>query len=134
MVGDEGADVLIPLFRKAYPNRKLIDLLRLDFIFRGPEIGYIASRAALNGCTYSYLFDLDQPINGSTTPWHCSDIPYVFHNIDLVEHTHRPDGNNTVAERVQEQVFASVMAFARSGRMSAQAMISVSGRDERTAA
>ena len=115
LVGDEGADVLIPLFRKAYPNRKLIDLLRLDFIFRGPEIGYIASRAALNDCTYSYLFDLNQPLNGSTTPWHCSDIPYVFHNIDLVEHTHRPDGNNAVAERVQEQVFAAVMAFARSG-------------------
>ncbi len=115
MVGEAGADILIPLFRKAYPNRRLIDLLRLDYIFRAPEIRYIADRSALNTCTYSYLFDLDQPLNGSTTPWHCSDIPYVFHNIDLVEHTHRPDGNNTVAERVQEQAFGSLMAFARSG-------------------
>ena len=114
-LGGEGADALIPLFKKAYPERDILDLLRLDFVFRGPEIDYIARRSALNGSTFSYLFNLDQPISGSTTPWHCSDIPYVFHNIDLVEHTHRPDGDNTVYERVQEQVFASVMAFARTG-------------------
>ena len=114
-LGGEGADVLIPLFKKAYPERDLIDLLRLDYIFRGPEIDYIARRSALNESTFSYLFNLDQPINGGTTPWHCSDIPYVFHNIDLVEHAHRPDGDDTVAERVQEQIFGSVMAFARTG-------------------
>ena len=114
-VGREGTDTLIPLFKKAYPEREIIDLLRLDFIFRGPEIDYIAKRSALNESTFSYMFNLDQPINGGTSPWHCSDIPYVFHNIDLVEHTHRPDGDNSATERVQEQVFASVMAFARTG-------------------
>ncbi len=116
IAGDEAADLLVPLFRKAYPERKLIDLLQLDYIFRSPEIEYIARRSALNDCTFSYLFSLDQPLCGSTPPWHCSDIPYVFHNIDLVEHTHRPDGDNSTAERVQEQVFGSVMAFARTGR------------------
>jgi len=114
-LGGEGADALIPLFKKAYPERDILDLLRLDFIFRGPEIDYIAKRSALNDCTFSYLFNLDQPISGGTSPWHCCDIPYVFHNIDLVEHTHRPDGDNAVAEQVQEQVFGSVMAFARTG-------------------
>ena len=114
-LGGEGADALIPLFKKAYPERDILDLLRLDFVFRGPEIGYIAKRSILNDCTFSYLFSLDRPINGSTTSWHCSDIPYVFHNIDLVEHTHRPDSGNAVAERVQEQVFQSVLAFARTG-------------------
>lgn len=114
-VGNEGAEVLLPLFREAYPGRNLMDLLRLDYIFRAPEIEYIAKRSALNDCTFSYLFDLDQPISGGTTPWHCSDIPYVFHNMDLVEHTHRPDGDNRAAERVQEQVFSAVMAFARTG-------------------
>ena len=103
------------MFRKAYPERDIIDLLQLDFIFRGPEIDYIARRSALNECTFSYLFNLDQPINNGTTPWHCSDIPYVFHNIDLAEHTHRPDGDNAVTARVQEQVFGSVIAFARTG-------------------
>ena len=114
-LGAEGADVLIPLFKKAYPERDIVDLLRLDFVFRGPEIDYIAKCSGLNDCTFSYLFNLDQPINGGTSPWHCSDIPYVFHNIDLVEHTHRPDGDNTITDRVQEQVFDSVLAFDRTG-------------------
>ena len=108
-LGGEGADALIPLFKQACPERNILDLLRLDFVFRGPEIDYIAKRSGLNDCTFSYLFNLDQPINGGTSPWHCSDIPYVFHNIDLVEHTHRPDGDNTITERVQEQVFQSAL-------------------------
>ena len=115
VLGEEGAQALLPLFRKAYPERNVIDLLRLDFIFRAPEIEYIARRAAMNRCTFSYLFNMDQYLYGGSTPWHCCDIPYVFHNMDLVEHTHRPDGNNALAERIQEQVFSSVMAFARSG-------------------
>ena len=114
-LGDGGADVLLPLFRKAYPERSILDLMRLDYIFRAPEIRYLSDRSALNGSTYSYLFDLDQPIFGGTTPWHCCDIPYVFRNISLVEHPHRPDGDDTVPGRVQAQVFESVLAFARTG-------------------
>ena len=85
LIGREAADRLIPLFRDAYPDRAVGDLIRLDAIFRGPEIRYIAARSALNDCTWSYLFNMDQPIDGGNTPWHCSDIPYWFHNIDLVD-------------------------------------------------
>ena len=111
-VGDEGAGVCIPLFRKAYPHRPIIDLLSLDFLFRGPEIPYLTARRALNHCTWSYLFDVDQPIDGGSTPWHCSDIPYVFHNIDRVPFPH---GEGFPAEELQEEIFQRVMAFARTG-------------------
>ena len=113
--GAEAADALVPLFRGAYPERQLTDLLRLDFIFRAPEIRYIAERSRLNTSTWSYLFCMDQPIDGGNTPWHCSDIPYVFHNIDLVEYPHGPLPEEGLAEKVQEQVFRSVIAFAASG-------------------
>ncbi len=112
--GKDIADKLIPLFRKAYPERKTADLLRADCIFRGPEIPYIAERSRLNGCTWSYLFNMDQPIDGGNTPWHCCDIPYVFHNIDLVEYPWGP-GAEKLAEKIQEEAFRSVMAFARTG-------------------
>ena len=112
--GDELADRLVPLFRKAYPDRKTADLLRADYIFRTPEIDYIAKRSALNDCTWSYLFNMDQPIDGGNTPWHCCDIPYVFHNIGLVEYPWGP-GAEDLAEKVQEEAFQSVMAFARTG-------------------
>ena len=106
------AEKLEALFRESYPERPLVDLLRLDTMFRQPTIEYVKARAALNDCTYTYLFNLDQPIFGGLSPWHCSDIPFVFHNIDLVDY---PNGCPD-AERVQEAIFRSVMAFARTGR------------------
>ena len=112
--GAQIADELLPLFREAYPERQPVDLLRTDFIFRSPEIPYIAERSRLNNCTWSYLFNMDQPIDGGNTPWHCSDIPYVFHNIDLVEYPWGP-GTEGLAEKVQEEAFRCVMAFARNG-------------------
>ena len=115
--GKGPADAMIPLFRQAYPERKVIDLLRLDFVFRLPEIRYIADRSSLNNCTWSYLFNMDQPIDGGNTPWHCCDIPYVFHNIDLVEYPHGP-AEEGLAKRLEEEAFRSVIAFASSGNPS----------------
>ena len=115
ILGEEGAAELIPLFREAYPERQLVDLLRLDFIFRAPEIDYLARRSRLNDCTWSYLFNMDQPIDGGNTPWHCCDIPYFFHNIDLVEYPHGPQEEPGLSERVQELLFGSLMNFARTG-------------------
>ena len=115
LLGDEGADTLIPLFRAAYPERALIDLPRMDFMFRGPEIPYLAKRGALNDCTWAYKFNMDQPIHGGNTPWHCSDIPYVFHNIDLVDYPHGPMADPELPKKIEAAAFGSVMAFARTG-------------------
>jgi len=107
--GDEKK--LEKVFREAYPERPLLDMLRLDLLFRVPTVRYLKARAALNKRTYAYLFNMDQAIFGGLSPWHCSDIPYVFHNIDRVEYPH----GSPEAESVQEDVFQSVMAFARTG-------------------
>ena len=114
-LGGAAAERLIPLFRAAYPERRIGDLLRLDWIFRAPEIRYIEKRGALNDATWSYLFNMDQPIDGGNTPWHCSDVPYWFHNIDLVEYPHGPQADPDLPERVQKMIFDSVVAFARTG-------------------
>lgn len=111
LFGSEEAQKLIPLFRNAYPERDLADLLMLDVTFRLPAQQYIRQRAAQNSCTYSYLFNQDLPIDGGRTPWHCADIPYVFHNTDLVPVTQE----SGVTEKLQQQIFASVMAFAKTG-------------------
>ena len=114
-LGEEIANALIPLFREAYPERKTIDLLRLDFVFRAPEIRYIRERSKLNSSTWSYLFDQDQPIDGGNTPWHCCDIPYFFRNIDLVEYPHGDQSEPDLAYRLQDEAFGSLLAFARTG-------------------
>lgn len=106
----EAAGEVLPLFEKAYPDRNPVDLLRLDFIFRLPEISYISQRSRLNKCTWSYLFEQDFQIDGGRVAWHCSDIPYFFHNAELVPNTRMPG-----AEELEEQIFRSVMAFAHTG-------------------
>lgn len=106
--GEEGYDELKPLFEKAYPERNPVDLLTLDFIFRLPEQEYIRKRSECCEHTYSYMFNLDMPIEGGKTPWHCADIPFFFHNTELVPVSQIPG----VTERVEEEIFRSVMAFA----------------------
>lgn len=110
-IGEEGVKKLIPLFKKAYPERPLCDLIGLDFIFRGPEIDYVEKRAAVNEHTYVYLFNQNLPLNGSSLPWHCADVPFFFHNCELVPMT-QMEG---VTEKLEEQIFSAAMAFARGG-------------------
>ena len=104
-------DEVAKLYKAAYPERPLVDVIRIDTLFRPPIIEYVKIRAKLNKCTYSYIFNMDQPIYSGLSPWHCSDIPYVFRNIELVDY---PNGS-PYAEKMQEIVFNSVMAFARTG-------------------
>lgn len=110
--GDRAAaEELIPLFREAYPDRNLLDLLTLDFVFRSPASAYIRKRSAGNRCTWSYLFNQDFPLNYHSVPWHCSDIAFVFHNTEYMEYA-QMEG---VTEKLEEEIFAAVMAFAKTG-------------------
>lgn len=109
--GKTDADELIELFKKAYPERNPVDILTMDFMFRAPEIEYIRARSNCSGGTWPYLFNLDMNVDGGRTPWHCSDIPYFFHNTELVPCT-QEEG---VTERVEKLIFDSVMAFAKTG-------------------
>ena len=111
VLGEKAAEELIPLFKEAYPERHLIYLLNLDFLFRLPAQEFIRLRSGLNSSTYSYMFNLDLPIDGGRTPWHCADIPYVFHNTEMVPVT-QEEG---VTEKIEKQIFDTVMAFAHTG-------------------
>ncbi|MBD5102493.1 MAG: carboxylesterase/lipase family protein [Subdoligranulum sp.] len=110
VLGKEAAEEILTLFKKAYPDRHPVDVLLLDFIFRLPEMDYIRLRSGLNNCTWSYLFEQDFRIDGGRVAWHCSDIPYFFHNTELVPNTRMPG-----VEKLEEQIFKSVMAFAHTG-------------------
>lgn len=110
-LGDKASEKLLPLFSDAYPERNPVDLLNLDILFRLPAQEYIRKRSALNNCTYAYLFNLDLPVDGGRTPWHCADIPYVFHNTELVPVTQQAG----MTEKTEKRIFDTVMAFAHTG-------------------
>ena len=111
LYGDEAAEKLPPLFREAYPERPLADVINLDTLFRQGGVQYIRERSAMNRCTWSYLFNQDMPLENGRTPWHCSDIPFVFHNTEFTPYCQM--GPET--EKLESLIFDTVMAFARTG-------------------
>ena len=100
------------VFAEAYPGKNPADLLTLDTIFRGPTREFVRALAAAGGSVYSYLFALEFPYQNQKAAWHCSDIPFVFHNTELVPVANIPG----VSDRLEEQIFGAVMAFARTGK------------------
>ncbi len=109
----EYTEDMIPLFKKAYPDKNLSDLLFVDTFFRKPTIDFIAKKAAHSEApTYSYMFAYEFPIDGGKPAWHCSEIPFVFHNTDKVIVCNIPG----VSDRLEECVFGAWVQFARYGR------------------
>jgi para-nitrobenzyl esterase len=108
----EASDELIKLFKMAYPNKNLADLLELDSLFRQPSKEFIEKKAAHNeATTFSYMFAYEFPFDDGKPAWHCSEIPFVFHNTDKVPVCNIPG----VSEKLEEQVFNAWISFASSG-------------------
>ncbi|MCD8068548.1 MAG: carboxylesterase family protein, partial [Lachnospiraceae bacterium] len=110
-MGKDLADSLLPMFEKAYPERNPADLLHLDAILRPSVQRYVTARAMDGGTVYSYLFDMDFPYGNGKVAWHCTDVPFVFHNTQMVATSNVPG----VTDRLEEQIFSSVIAFAKNG-------------------
>lgn len=112
----EAATEAIELFRRAYPEHKIQDLLFIDHLFRQGTFDYIKlrSQAGLDN-TYGYMFKMEQPVYGGTIPWHNAEIPYVFHNADYIEPSYIPG----ITEYVQKIVCECWCSFAKTGKPSA---------------
>ena len=110
-LGEEGI-ALIDQFREVYPDKAPLDLLSLDTIFRVPTIDFIKERVkTVESRTYSYQFTYEFPVYDGKVAWHCSEIPFVFHNIDKVPVCNR--GRET--EYLQENICNAWTSFARTG-------------------
>nr|5A2G_A Chain A, CARBOXYLIC ESTER HYDROLASE [Hungatella hathewayi DSM 13479]5A2G_B Chain B, CARBOXYLIC ESTER HYDROLASE [Hungatella hathewayi DSM 13479]5A2G_C Chain C, CARBOXYLIC ESTER HYDROLASE [Hungatella hathewayi DSM 13479]5A2G_D Chain D, CARBOXYLIC ESTER HYDROLASE [Hungatella hathewayi DSM 13479] len=99
------------VFAEAYPGKSPVDLLTLDTIFRGPTKEFVRSLAAAGGSVYSYLFALEFPYQNQKTAWHCSDIPFIFHNTELVPVTNIPE----ISDKLEKQMFDAVIHFVETG-------------------
>jgi len=115
----KGADAAIEAFRKAYPEKNIADLLFTDPKFRIGALDYARTRAEA-GCTntYNFVFSLEHPLYGGTTPWHNAEIPYVFHNADYIEPSYIPG----VTEHLQDIMCSAWTNFAANGVPSATFM------------
>lgn len=116
--GDQTDEVLAS-FKEAYPEKNLTDATVLDSFFRGPALDFLDKRARdCEAPTYSFVFAFDFPYNGGTASWHCAEIPYSFHNAELVPVCNVPG----VTEKLEAQVSGAWINFAKTGNPSNDAL------------
>lgn len=108
VMGEKAASELLPLFEKAYPTHNPVDLTVLDTIVRVPLLDYVKERSKMNAQTYSYMFDLELPLDGGWVPWHCADIPYV-----LQTHHSRHIHRKQALQSASRQRFLTVLCHLR---------------------
>jgi len=108
----EHTDELITLFKKAYPGKNEINLMYIDGLFRPATLKYADMKSAVaKAPVYSYMFALDFDYDDGKPAWHCSDIPFFFHNTPLV-----PICNIAgVTEQLEDEMAGAFVNFARSG-------------------
>ncbi len=103
---------LIALFEAAFPGKPITDLLVLDGFSREPSKDFCRKKAVSSqSAVYNYLFTYEFPIDDGRAAWHCSDIPFFFHNTDLVPICNIPG----VSDQLEDRMAASFVNFARTG-------------------
>lgn len=113
-------DTLVAAFNEAYPGRDELDLLRLDNLIRIISIDFVNKRAA-DGCapTYDVMFTPNFSVENGSPAWHCSDLPFFFHNIDMI-----PVANGLPnARELEHQISGSLIQFAKTGDPNAEDLL-----------
>lgn len=110
--GDKAGEVK-RLFAEAYPDKHISDALFVDSLFRAPSMDFALKKAGhTESETYSYLFTYTFPYDGGHIAWHCSEIPFVFHNTDLVPVCNEGE----VTDKLEQQLSDAWLNFARTGK------------------
>lgn len=110
--GDK-ADALLAEFRKLYPNKSDANL----YFYNNSHASVVTKSDALlqaGAVVYNYQFDYEAPVNGGVTAFHCSDLIYVFHNVDLPLCTIGTGGDEN-AHRIQDQMADAFINLAYNG-------------------
>jgi para-nitrobenzyl esterase len=115
--GADSVEELKKLFAETYPNKHISDLLFVDSVMRGPSSRFAAAKAKHpESETYTYLFTYTFPYDGGHIAWHCSEIPFVFHNTSLVA-LFNEEG---VTEMLEKRMCDAWLNFARTGKPSSE--------------
>ncbi|MBQ1827113.1 MAG: carboxylesterase family protein, partial [Erysipelotrichaceae bacterium] len=111
-IGKESEKV-IETFRRSFPDNPVIDVLTYDYAVFRPSVRQWVAERVREGCadTFMYLFKPEMKMNESCMPNHCADIPYFFHNTDIVDSSDIGEATKPL----EREMFERFMAFARTG-------------------
>ena len=81
--GDK-AEAVKEAFLKAYPEKSACDAY---YVANRTNFSKTLTKRVEAGATknYDYVVSYESPIDGGVNLWHCGEIPFVFHNVDLVQ-------------------------------------------------
>lgn len=107
----EQSDEILTEFMKVYPENNPADVLFTDYEERDGQLGLVKQRVDLGADVWNWLFKKESAINGGSVAWHCSEIPYIFHNTSYIEAAFEPG----VSERIEEIMCSAWVSFAKTG-------------------
>jgi para-nitrobenzyl esterase len=111
----DNADAVVAEFKKAFPRKKVQDVLYYAGGARSAPKQVLAEKLE-HGRTpvYNYVFAWEYPIDGGTTAFHCSELAFCFHAGDVPQ-IHNATGGGPVAMALQDKVSQAWVNFAKSG-------------------
>ena len=102
-------------FAKVFPDQKLADAYFYSGFMRETVAELLSAKLKdATAPVYSYLFDYEAPVNGGGVAFHCSELIYAFHNVDIPVVT-RATGGGEDAHKVQDVVATAWLNFAKTG-------------------
>jgi para-nitrobenzyl esterase len=109
---------IVAEFTKAFPRKKVQDVLYYAGASRPGVKNLLARKLEKSKApVYNYLFAWEYPINGGITSFHCSELAFCFHALNVPQ-IRTATGGGTVAMALQDKVSQAWINFARTGNPS----------------
>jgi len=111
----EQTDEIIAEFPALFPHKTLADAYFYSANYRPTVREALDLRLSESrGPVYNYLFTYEAPVNGGVMPFHCSELIYVFHNVDMPE-LQIATGAGPTTYAMQDTVARAWVNFATTG-------------------
>ena len=109
---------IVAEFRRAFPRKAVQDVLYYAGASRPGVKNLLARKLEKSKApVYNYLFAWEYPINGGITSFHCSELAFCFHALNVPQIT-TATGGGPVAMALQDKVSQAWVNFARTGNPS----------------
>ena len=115
--GDKKNDAVTE-FKQAFPRKKVQDVLYYAGASRGASKTLLA-RKLEKGKTpvYNYVYAWEYPINDGITAFHCSELAFCFHALNVPQ-IKTATGGGPVAMALEDKVAGAWVRFAKTGNPS----------------
>jgi para-nitrobenzyl esterase len=113
---------IVAEFKQAFPRKKIQDVLYFAASSR-PGVKNLLNRKLekTKAPVYNYVFAWEYPINGGTTSFHCSELAFCFHALNVPQ-IKTATGGGPAALALQDKVSQAWINFAKTGNPSQPAL------------